>query len=237
MNKFRHEVKNKESLLKVFFSALETIDSSQDYPMEGYVLLDIVFPILFAFRKNGRLYLCYVLKLKEKKKLSAILTRTNYSNLFEIVTQKKSIYDGIGESIMYVTGVLGEKNVLKSRWIFKSKIDRFLPGRDYLLTDDIPNKVNLIRLSKVLKRRIRIENYFLEQTETTKTIKGFTTLTDSISRPVRTIIHDINELSKYQNDLTEKAFHEEIEKENFERPLKLAQIFLLGNLNNRDYMN
>lgn len=185
--------------LHEFMFALENIDGFNDYPMESYVLLDIVFPILFAFRRNGKFYLCYVLQFKTRKKFVAIISNTSYETLLEIVTQKKSINEGLQESITYVSRKLNSNNTWKIKEIEKCRLTKFLPEPDYFLTELIPNKVDLSRLSKILKRKLRNDQRMLKPTATARILQSKLSTTEDTEFLSKNTISDLGSFGVSKN--------------------------------------
>lgn len=121
------------------------------------ILFEIDFPILFTFEAEGGVYAGYTLDYSHRRsEMEIVVVPTSYDAIYDLVSQKKSLVSFLTEKDSFTRMLLLFRNEeVRAESITVSDLADDLPGAHFMLSEDIPNKVDLVRQQVVLERKIR----------------------------------------------------------------------------------
>lgn len=130
------------------------------------ILFEIDFPILFTFEAEGGVYAGYTLDFSHRRnEMEIVVVPTTFESIYELISQKKSLVSFLAEKDSYKRMLLlFRTEEIQSETINRMDFADELPGETFMLSEDIPNKVDLAREQVRLERKMKEQSNWQSST-------------------------------------------------------------------------
>lgn len=99
----------------------------------------------------------YTLRFSRRRsEMDIVIVPTTYVAIYELVSQRKSLVSFLTEKDSFTRiSFLFHSNEIRTKIISASDLTDDLPSDTFMLSEDIPNKVDLIRQQVMLERKLK----------------------------------------------------------------------------------